>query len=165
MNTSLTTFDGYPRDDLDIAQSETLCLLLSKATADVIVVRTTRARIIWLKNDYKELMIRIEEALHQHHATLQASDAVKESSPGQPAQPSASIETPGLTIDETPFARVNTVDSQSPAHDAGLKAGDKIRSFGSANWMNHENLRKLAEVVQRNEGVSGRMRQCLYDFG
>lgn len=31
MNTTLTTFDGYPRDDLDIAQS-TLFLLLRSLT-------------------------------------------------------------------------------------------------------------------------------------
>jgi 26S proteasome non-ATPase regulatory subunit 9 len=49
MSTSLLTFDGYPRPDLDIAQ-----------------IRTTRARIIPLKNDYKDLMARIEKAMHAH---------------------------------------------------------------------------------------------------
>jgi hypothetical protein len=28
MNTSLTTFDGYPRDDLDIAQSKKAALFI-----------------------------------------------------------------------------------------------------------------------------------------
>lgn len=54
---------------------------------------------------------------------------------------------------ETPFAKVNSVTDGSPAHQAGLKAGDGIRAFGHVNWMNHENLTKVAEVVQRNEGV------------
>ena len=42
----------------------------------------------------------------------------------------------------------------SPADTAGLKAGDRIRRFGTANWMNHEKLAKVAEVVQGSEGVS-----------
>src|SRR5665213_3116457 len=39
MTTTLTTFDGYPRDDIDVAQ-----------------IRTTRQRMIMLRNDWKELM-------------------------------------------------------------------------------------------------------------
>lgn len=52
------------------------------------------------------------------------------------------------------FARVNSVVPASPADQAGLKAGDTIRSFGTVNWMNHERLTKVAELVQQNEGVS-----------
>ena len=54
---------------------------------------------------------------------------------------------------EAAFAKVNSVVAGSPADEAGLKAGDKLRSFGTVNWMNHEKLSKVAEVVQRNEGV------------
>lgn len=53
-----------------------------------------------------------------------------------------------------PFARVNSVVSASPADQAGLKAGDTIRGFGSVNWLNHERLTKVAQTVQQNEGVS-----------
>ena len=56
---------------------------------------------------------------------------------------------------DTPFAKVNTVSSGSPADSAGLKAGDEIRNFGYVNHSNHDNLRRLADVVQGNEGVSG----------
>ncbi len=98
-------------------------------------------------------MNRIEKGLHEHHASMQAAEASKE-------EPLTSGNTPAVRqqsepIIETPFAKVNSVESGSPAHEAGLKSGDKIRSFGSADWTNHENLRKLGEVVQRNEGVSG----------
>merc|ERR1712169_136993 len=46
MQTSLTTFDGFPRSDIDVAQA-----------------RVTRARIISLRNDWKDLMDRIEKGL------------------------------------------------------------------------------------------------------
>lgn len=55
---------------------------------------------------------------------------------------------------DTPFAKVNSVVPGSPADDAGLKAGDRIRKFGDVNWLNHEKLSKVAEIVQRNQGVS-----------
>lgn len=62
--------------------------------------------------------------------------------------------TPSSALPETPFAKVNSVVEGSPADIAGLKAGDRIRRFGTANWMNHEKLAKVAEVVQGSEGVS-----------
>ena len=82
---------------------------------------------------------------------MQAAGAPKEELSEVPAGPVA--ERHSEPVLETPFAKVNTVESGSPAHEASLKAGDRIRTFGSANWTNHENLRKVAEVVQRNEGV------------
>ena len=94
-------------------------------------------------------MDRIEKGLHQHHASLQATEANK---PETPTAPQISPATPASDVPETPFARINTVENGSPANEAGLKAGDKIRTFGAANWTNHEHLRKVGEVVQRNEG-------------
>ena len=96
-------------------------------------------------------MNRIEKGLHEHHATIQAADAAREIPAAAPLP--TPVERSSEPIVETPFAKVNTVESGSPANEAGLKSGDRIRSFGSANWMNHENLRKVGEVVQRNEGV------------
>ena len=156
MNTSLTTFDGYPRDDIDVAQSMKDPLISESYSADVELVRTTRARIIHLKNDYQELMSRIEKGLHQHHASLQDSRESKETqlpSMQQNAAPEH-IQTSGRATPDPPFAKVNSVALSSPAQEAGLKVGDKIRNFGAVNWRNHENLRKVAEVVQRSEGVS-----------
>lgn len=57
-------------------------------------------------------------------------------------------------LNETPFAKVNSVVPGSPADDAGLKTGDRIRNFGDINWLNHEKLSKVAETVQKNQGVS-----------
>ncbi|KAI9882953.1 MAG: hypothetical protein M1823_005300 [Watsoniomyces obsoletus] len=133
MNTSLTTFDGYPRDDIDVAQ-----------------IRTTRARVIHLRNDYKDLMARIERGLHAHHASVAEAEKQRLNARGS----STNDDDDSMTSDlvETPFAKVNTVVSGSPAEQAGLKASDEIRRFGNITWMNHEKLSKIAETVQRNEG-------------
>ncbi|KIW70131.1 hypothetical protein PV04_02432 [Phialophora macrospora] len=134
MQTSLTTFDGFPRSDIDVAQ-----------------VRVTRARIIVLRNDWKALMDKIEKGLHEHHAKYQASDEYKNSLNQPQSQPApAPQQTP--SIPETPFAKVNSVEPGSPANEAGLKAGDQIRRFGTAIWSNHERLRKVGEVVGQNLG-------------
>jgi len=135
MQTSLTTFDGFPRADIDVAQ-----------------VRVTRARIIILRNDWKDLMDRIEKGLHEHHAKMQASGELKNAALPAPSSPPAPRQTQTPAVPETPFAKVNSVEPGSPAHEAGLKAGDKIRRFGSANWSNHERLRKVGEIVGQNLG-------------
>jgi 26S proteasome regulatory subunit N4 len=134
-------------------------------SADNRAVRTTRARIIRLKNDYKELMNSIEIGLHQHHASLQESGDSKESQPQTTRQNDATNEqSPSRPEMDPPFAKVNSVAPSSPAQEAGLKVGDKIRNFGSASWRNHENLRKVAEVVQRSEGV-GEFRSIHFAHG
>ncbi|KAL9116173.1 MAG: hypothetical protein Q9227_000543 [Pyrenula ochraceoflavens] len=134
MNTSLTTFDGYPRDDIDVAQ-----------------IRTTRTRIIHLKNDYKELMKNIESGLHEHHASLRLQSPAQ---PSDAAGSQASEPTERASVVDRSFAKVNSVADASPAAVAGLRAGDEIRGFGLADWTNHENLSKIAQIVQQNEGVS-----------
>ncbi|KAG9627713.1 putative 26S proteasome non-ATPase regulatory subunit 9, partial [Aureobasidium melanogenum] len=135
MSTPLTTFDGYPRPDLDIAQ-----------------IRTTRARIIPLKNDYKDLMARIEKAMHAHWEN--AAAAPPPVATAQPSTQSAEA-TPGSRIAlEAPFAKVNSVVASSPAAAAGLKPGDKITRFGNVDWMNHDKLSKVAQTVQQSEGVA-----------
>uniref|UniRef100_A0A093UY06 Probable 26S proteasome regulatory subunit p27 n=1 Tax=Talaromyces marneffei PM1 TaxID=1077442 RepID=A0A093UY06_TALMA len=136
MATSLTTFDGFPRDDIDVAQ-----------------IRTTRARIIHLRNDHKEVMKYLEKGLHAHFEALQQAQASSTTpATAVPTQQQNGTHATQNGITETPFARVNTVASGSPADQAGLKAGDVIRSFGTVNWVNHERLTKVGEVVQQNEG-------------
>ncbi|KAH0526375.1 hypothetical protein TsFJ059_009702 [Trichoderma semiorbis] len=131
MQTPLLTRDGFPRADLDVAQ-----------------IRTTRARIIRLRNDYKELMTAIEKYLHEHFANIQDEDEAP-SAAGDELRilPDSHSE----QLDE-PFAKVNTVAANSPAQQAGLQAGDEIRNFGYVNRSNHDGLKKVAECVQGNEG-------------
>ncbi|KAI1818418.1 hypothetical protein GGS20DRAFT_288496 [Poronia punctata] len=131
MDTSLLTPDGFPRADIDVAQ-----------------IRTTRSRIIFLKNDYKDLMNSIEKFLHEHFASLPDKD-------GHVVPTTNPATMMGDTIPETleaPFAKVNSVVADSPAATAGLKAGDEIRNFGYVNKNNHDSLKRVAECVQGNEG-------------
>ncbi|KAI9846629.1 MAG: putative 26S proteasome regulatory subunit [Thelocarpon superellum] len=140
MNTSLTTFDGYPRSDVDVAQ-----------------IRTVRARIIPLRNDYKALMDRIEQGLHAYHASGPSVTLPDTSGLSSTAFMSRETTRDGRSaadMTEVPFATVNSVAPGSPAADAGLQPGDGVRRFGEVNWINHEKLSRVAETVQRNEGVS-----------
>jgi 26S proteasome regulatory subunit N4 len=113
-------------------------------------VRTTRARIIYLRNDYKALMARIELAVQEQFASL-----ASEPSTAFPTRP-AIAPPPREALapqPETPFATIDNITAHSPAELAGLKIGDKIVRFGVVNWLNHERLRKVAQVVSQNEGV------------
>ncbi|KAK3329342.1 hypothetical protein B0H66DRAFT_465373 [Apodospora peruviana] len=132
MNTNLLTRDGFPRADIDVAQ-----------------IRTTRARIIHLKNDYKDLMALIEKHLHEHFASLQDGDEPVAGAIG--TDPSTLRDSAPENLDP-PFARVNSVVDNSPAATAGLKAGDLIKNFGYVNHSNHDDLKKVGECVQGNEG-------------
>lgn len=134
MQTPLVDREGFPRSDIDVAQ-----------------VAVTRSRVIALRNDWKDLMDRIEKGLHEWHANYQASDAYK----NPPTTSSASSSEPPSTAPlapQTPFATVDQVTPGSPAHEAGLKVGDRLRAFGSADWSNHDRLKKVGEIVQRNVG-------------
>lgn len=134
MQTSLTDRDGFPRSDIDVAQ-----------------IRVTRARIINLRNDWKDLMERIETGLHEHHANLQSSHSFKQAEAASAAESATPIQS-STTAPERPFAKVQSIEPGSPANEAGLKVGDQLRRFGGAIWSNHERLRKLSEVVQQNLG-------------
>lgn len=141
MNTGLTTFDGFPRADIDVAQ-----------------IRTTRARIIRLRNDHKSLMTKVEEAVHEHFAAGKSAESLPAANPtavasvgvGASGPASAATQSASSAI-EPPFARVNTVVQDSPADTAGMKAGDKVTRFGYVDWTNHERLSRVAQVVQQNE--------------
>lgn len=96
----------------------------------------------------------IEKHLHEHFASLKDAEDVA------PVNGTTSAATMmGDSIPETldvPFARVNSVAANSPAESAGLKAGDEVRNFGYVNRANNDGLKKVAECVQGNQGVSPR---------
>lgn len=101
-------------------------------------------------------MSRIEAGLHAYHASAANSNAFVASATAQSQLSALSQrnEDPARFCVEPPFAKINSVVDGSPADRAGLKAGDEVRQFGEINWRNHEKLSKVAQVVQRNEGVS-----------
>lgn len=98
-------------------------------------------------------MKHLERGLHDHFANL--AQNVVSGEVDSNAQPSglgdSSVSGAGML--GAPFAKVNSVVPGSPADQAGLRAGDTVRSFGNVNWINHERLSKVAEAVQQNEGV------------
>ena len=90
----------------------------------------------------------IEKKLHAHHADLRArgvGPSISHSvAPNSLPRPDPSGQA---------FATVNSVITGSPAADAGLRTGDQIVQFGSADSTNHDKLNKVASLVQSNEGV------------
>lgn len=97
-------------------------------------------------------MKHLEKGLHAHFEALQqAQDS--STAPNGTSQPLDPLPSSQNGITDTPFAKVNNVAPGSPAYQAGLKAGDFVRRFGTVNWVNHERLAKVGEVVQQNEGV------------
>lgn len=94
----------------------------------------------------------IEKGVHAHFANLQNTQGAGPTTNGTNVPPAAQSMTNNTALG-TPFAKVNSVVSGSPADQAGLKIGDAIRSFGNINWLNHERLSKVAQAVQENEGV------------
>lgn len=140
MSTSLTTFDGFPRADIDVAQ-----------------IRTTRARIVRLKNDHKTLMGKLEKAIEEHFAagkTAEASAAAETAARAPEANHAIQSPASSSGLAAAPFAKVNSVAPDSPADEAGMQVGDRVTTFGSVNFTNHERLSKVAQVVQQNENVS-----------
>ena len=131
-------------------------LIFPRSNSDI--VRTTRARIIYLRNDYKAIMSKIEAGLHDHYAITKEEAAAPSSGTAQRAG-ARSTGRPGASgaetnLPDTAFAKVNSVVTGSPADDAGMKAGDEVLRFGLVDFMNHEKLSKVAETVQQNQGVS-----------
>ncbi|KAM0179724.1 hypothetical protein ACHAPF_002672 [Botrytis cinerea] len=115
-------------------------------------VRTTRSRIIYLKNDHKALMSVIEKHIHEHFARLAENPNTEEPvvDEVQAGRIVPSFDEPAPL--DLPFAKVNSVAAGSPADDAGLKPGDTIRNFGYVNHANHDGLKRVGECVQGNEG-------------
>lgn len=92
----------------------------------------------------------IEKHLHDHFASLQEDDISSVRSSGD----ASLLADHSAPRPPEPFAKVNSVVPGSPAETAGLKPGDEISSFGYVNLSNHDNLTKVGECVQGNEGVS-----------
>ncbi|KAF9984668.1 26S proteasome non-ATPase regulatory subunit 9 [Mortierella antarctica] len=147
MTEKLIDNNGFPRSDIDL-----------------VVVTTARSNIIRLKNDHKEIMLQIEEALHAVHAEAIAEKEAREAEKKAHTQESSESSTSGSSAaaeaataaqredkDLLPFARVNGVAPDSPAKDAGLLQGDMIVEFGTVNAKTLDVLPSLSEHVQSRE--------------
>lgn len=135
---NLIDAEGFPRSDIDIH-----------------AVRTQRHRFARLKTDHKLLSEEIEKNLHialappsesnsaaptppapdsspPPHVSatrIQPPDATPPTSNGVPSAPSQRAP----TTRRPPFALVDIVSPESPAHTAGLKVGDRIVAIGAVS--------------------------------
>lgn len=101
-------------------------------------------------------MSKIETAVHEQFSRLASQGSTRTTEvPSRPAPAAASqaATTAASTRPNIPFAKVNSVVAQSPSALAGLEVGDEVIQFGTVNWENHDNLRKVAEAVQNSENV------------
>jgi len=125
MTGDLVDQEGYPRADVDI-----------------LTVRKTRVRVIYLQNDLKELLGKIEEGLYKIHA----DEKMKKSD-----QKSKIIEQQTIDISCEPFLRVDLVSEGSPAEKAGLEVNDLIIQFGSLTCKNYTGLQMIGSLVQNSK--------------
>ena len=128
MDSELVDSEGYPRADLDI-----------------VTIRKTRVRILYLRNDLKKLMSQIEEGLIQIHSEA------RQQSDGNELR----VQTMELSLDPqnlTPILRVNQVSDDSPAQKAGLLVDDLIAQFGSITSENFRDLQAIGSLVQHSKG-------------
>jgi 26S proteasome non-ATPase regulatory subunit 9 len=99
----------------------------------------------------------IEKHIHEHFARLAETGGNAEELTTNGGPSNGRTQQPVPQELSPPFAKVNSVVAGSPAESAGLKAGDEIRNFGYVNIGNHDGLKRVAECVQGNEGVSQRL--------
>lgn len=99
----------------------------------------------------------IEKHIHEHFARLAESGGNTEEPTTNGGPSNGRAQQPVPEELSPAFAKVNSVVAGSPADSAGLKAGDEIRNFGYVNIRNHDGLKRVAECVQGNEGVSPKL--------
>eukprot|EP01125_Pyxidicula_operculata_P013921 TRINITY_DN4623_c0_g1_i2.p1 TRINITY_DN4623_c0_g1~~TRINITY_DN4623_c0_g1_i2.p1 ORF type:complete len:134 (+),score=13.53 TRINITY_DN4623_c0_g1_i2:285-686(+) len=94
-------------------------------------------------------MTKIESKLFELHAVIKEN---KENNPVEEPAEEPVQETPTISEDSNPFARVNTVAPGSPANESGLMPNDLIIKFGTVNHSNHNNLSSIKDVVMNSVG-------------
>lgn len=118
---------------------------------DPSLVRTVRARIHHLRNDWKDIMRLIAAGLEiVFESTVPSATAYVPSATNVETTTQAAS---AAELAQIPFAVVKSVAPSSPAAEAGLEPNDMIKSFGSANALNNQKLKSLSEEVLANEGV------------
>jgi len=125
MTDELVDGEGFPRSDID-----------------VLTVRKTRVRIIYLQNDLKNILKEIEEGLYNVHAKA------RENRP-----PVKKVDNSTISADLEPFLHVDLITEGSPAEKAGLEVNDMITRFGSITLDNFSGLKVIGELVNNSKGT------------
>jgi len=130
-------------------------------------VRNARNQIAMLRNDHTDLMKKIENNLEHCFAddaesstvenkdsdTKEIAEKMEKQTLAEGEDQDESSKT-GQNDQKIAFCRVNMVQFGSPAEAAGLRAGDRVVSFGYADHDNHNQLRLIRDVVVANENES-----------
>jgi 26S proteasome non-ATPase regulatory subunit 9 len=174
IDTPLVDSDGYPRADIDLYRAKSLRGRLAEIRTDhkdlMTHIEEALSRYAAMKNPGKEEEEKEEFAARyapkpkpkydpitkkwvvmnwdgtvagvEKGEQLSFDDVGKESNSA-----TGQVADVVLPTYNTPFARVDSVAAHSPAEQAGLKEGDLIVEFGYVNYMNHEHLQAIADVV------------------
>lgn len=141
MDEPLVDRSGFPRSEIDVHS-----------------VRTSRNLVIRLRNDHKTVMADIENILHRIHEAKREEQQQQQQEQAQQQQGTSSTaanteEQQDITMIEVlvPFAIVNAVAPDSPAHSAGLRRNDSILKFGHLNSSNHQRLQALNVLISQSE--------------
>lgn len=140
MDQPLVDASGFPRSDIDVAAA-----------------RTSRNLVHRLRNDHKDIMKQIEQALHALHSSSKRQQETSSSATTSSSSSSSRREEEDKHHHhqqlENPFAVVNAVAPDSPAYTSGLRRGDKVLRFGTVHAGNHDRLQALNQLVARSQGV------------
>jgi 26S proteasome non-ATPase regulatory subunit 9 len=122
---SLVDQDGFPRADIDL-----------------FAVRIARNQVSCLLNDLKDINRQLDTALHSLHAlgqeaVLEAIQAEKNERSLQTTTTLMASKSTFIPKTETeiilkPWAIIDSVSTNSPASESGLRCGDKILKMGNA---------------------------------
>ena len=132
MEGSLFDSEKFPRNDIDLY-----------------AVRSSRQKVIRLRNDHKAVMKEIENKLHQLHAEFKSNMLSQSDTQTTTMNSNQNSE---ILLEKT-FARISMVAHGSPAEQAELKNGDLVLDFGSVNISNFTDMSDIGKVVQHSEGA------------
>ncbi|GAA6033968.1 hypothetical protein JCM8097_000433 [Rhodosporidiobolus ruineniae] len=130
MDTPLVDREGFPRSDIDVAG-----------------VRTARMWIHRLRNDLKEVMGELEGVVQR------GLPRGEEDEEAQVVEGEMHVDEAKEDGEEKPWAKVDAVAPGSPADSAGLKRDDLLLRLASLTASNHDNLRAVAALIPKSEGV------------
>lgn len=125
--------EGYPRADIDLYK-----------------VRLARQQINCLRNDYKQVMNRIEVELEKIY-TSSSSVKTDERETRQGNGESGNNGVTTSVVRTRPFCLVTQVDPGSPAEEAGILVNDEIVQFGPyVHGTVAKNLSQIGELVKNS---------------